>query len=270
MCDSNINGNNVGYANELETNEYQYLNEKINSNLNGINIKKNMSDAEKEVYQTFIKKIKALEETYKGDENKTKLLYYKNKAYREYMNTREQYAKSYLQSTNVNPKDDTIKLTDQFPRRREELMDEQRKRHYYKLNTDWNNMGKNKDVFLEKYDWLNKMGKPLKLPDDFGLLTDNDEILEYRKQTSGRMPQDILTDYNPMIMGSQRLMHENVSRGLKKPDDATDDDVDANNNSAVPDEYFLKPYTEEEYNKYLDEISEKDYTKKYYEILGLE
>jgi hypothetical protein len=259
MCDSNIDGTQVGYANELETNEYQHMDNEVQLRTNGYKYEQSMTPEEKNAYTDFMKTIKTLEETYKGEDNKTELLYHKNKAYREYMNTRKQYTKSYLQSPNIDPKNEPIELTDRFPRRREELMDEQRRRHYHKLNTDWKEMGEDEELFLEKYDWLNKMGKPLKLPPSFNLLTDNDDILEYRKAASGRMPQDILTDYNPIIMGSQRLTRETVSRNYK---------LDENGNT--PDEYFLNPYTEEEYNKYLDEISNKDYTKKYYEVLGMD
>lgn len=259
MCDSNIDGSQVGYANELETNEYQHIDKEVQQRTDGYKYDKLITPEEQQKYTEFIKTIKKLEDTYKGPDSKTELLYYKNKAYREYMNSREQYAKSYLQTPNVDSKNDPIKRTDQFPRRREELMDEQRKRYYHKLNTDWKEIGENEELFLEKYDWLNKMGKPLKLPPSFNLTTDNDDILEYRKAASGRMPQDILTDYNPMIMGSQRLTREDVSRGSKISED-----------SNASDEYFLKPYTEEEYNKYLDKISNEDYTKKYYELLGLD
>ena len=259
MCDSNVDSSQVGYANELETNEYQHMDKEVQQRTNGYKYEQSMTPEEKQSYDEFIKTVNELEETYKGEDSKTELLYYKNKAYQEYMNTQKKYAKSYLQSPNVDAKNDPIKRTDQYPRRREGLMDEQRKRHYHKLNTYWKEIGEDEELFLEKYDWLNKMGKPLKLPPSFDLTTDNDDILEYRKAASGRMPQDILTDYNPMIMGSQRLTRETVSRSNK---------LDEDGNST--DEYFLKPYTEEAYNKYLDKISNTDYTKKYYEILGMD
>lgn len=275
----------IGFANELETNEYQHINEEIKKNTDGYNYdQNNYSPEEKKAYNEFIKTIKNLEEKYKDDVNKTELLYLKNKAYNTYLNSKENYAISYLQTPNIDPLEDPIKLTDRFPRRRKELMNEQKHRHYHKLNTDWKNIGNNEELFLKKYDWLNKMGKPLKLPPSFDLLTDNEEILKYRKLASGRIPQDILTDYNPMIMGSQRLTRENVSRDFKLFDNNDGNIDDSNNkdgnnkdgniydgnNKNLTNYFFLKAYTEDEYNKYLDKINEKDNTKKYYEILGLE
>jgi len=244
----NNNKIKLGYANELETNEYQHLDEEIQKKTDGTKFLSGMTIQENLDFKEFQNNIKLLETS-----NLTgiELFNEKNRIYQEYLKKQKKIGnEQYLETVNVDPLNDPIKLTDRFPRRREELMDEQLKRHYYKLNKDWEKMGGDVDLFLQKYGWLNEMGKSSTIPINFNLKTSTEDILEYKKENSGRMPQDIITDYNPIIMGSQRLTSEDVTRLIN--------------------DFYLKPMTELEYNKYLDKILNKDNTKKYYELIGIE
>jgi hypothetical protein len=245
LCDSKIDISKLGYANETETNEYQHLDEEIQKQTNGYNYKTKFTQEDEKKYLEFKKKIKDLENKYSGVE----LFYYKNKAFREYLNTQEHYTKEYLELPNVDPKNDPIKLTNTYPRYRKDKMEFQKRFFYKQMNDDYSKMNYDDKLFLDKYGWLNKMGQPLLLPDDFNLKTTNDEILEYRKLNSGRLPQHILTDYNPYIKGCNRLTKECVTR--------------------IHDKFNLQSYTREDYDKYINNITNKEYTNKYYEILGM-
>jgi len=286
---------NLGFANELETNEYLHLDEDIQKETDGTNYKLNMNQDEKNKYHNFIQNIKKIESKYTGlqlinEKNKLYMDYLTlinkdnnnflqkimilenkytgeeltneiNKARIEYLkNPKNKSNYNYLETPNVNilnnPLNDPIKLTDKFPRRREELQQEQKYRHYHKLNTDYKKL-KNDKLFLQKYDWINKMGKPLPLPDNFNLNTSNDDILQYRQLNGNRTVQDILTDYNPMIMGCPRLTSECVSVIRSE---------EINGIESI----FDLTFTSEDYNNYLDEIKKKEFTKNYYKILGID
>lgn len=244
MCNTNIKPETLGYANETETNEYKHLDTTISQKLNPYEYEQDYTEEDKELIKDFKKEILNLDKTYSGLE----LVYKKNKAFSDFINNLSNKPRTYLQSPNVNPKEDPINLKEQYPRNRKELQNEFDTRFKDMLNTYFKSINSNNDMYLEKYGWINEMGKQLPLPNDFSLETDNDDILEYRKQYS-RLPQEVLTDYNP-ITNCKRLTRECVSR--------------------LEPNFPMKPRDRKDYEKYLDEIKENAYVDKYYEVLGMD
>lgn len=243
MCDTNIKTETLGYANETETNEYKHLDPNISQKLNPYEYAQDYTEEDKELLKELKKELINFENKYSGLE----LVYMKNKAYSAFMNKLKNKPRTYLQSPNVNPKDDPINLKDQYPRNRKKLQTEFDTRFKDMLNTYFKSINNNNDLYLEKYGWINNMGKPLPLPNYFYLNTNNDDILEYRKQYS-RLPQEVLTDYNPLI-NCKRLTRECVSR--------------------IHPNFPMKPRDRVDYEKYLDEIKDNAYVDKYYDVLGM-
>jgi hypothetical protein len=251
MCQENIKSESIGYGNENETIMYMPLDEDIKDKLNPFNYNNDYSIEDKENYNKMIKNIKDLELKYgenKTNSSKLELLYKKNLEYRNFINNLSNKNRTYPNLPNVDPDNDPIKLTDKHPINRTLLSDEYKKRHYHELNNYYDYVNKNDKLFLKKYNWLNEMGKPLPLPDNFNIRTTNNDILEHRKNKS-RLPQDILTDYNPLT-NCKRL---------------TSECLDMIN--------YCHPMTitdREKYEEYLDYIKSQGYVDKYYELIGMD
>lgn len=245
MCNTDyIQSDKLGYANETETNEYGHLDTTIAETLNSFNYENTYTDEDKDKLADFKKGLQELETQYEGLE----LIYMKNNAYRNFMNSISSKPKTYLQLPNVDPKNDPIHLTDVYPKNRKLLTQELTNRHINTINNYYKEVDNNDTRLLQKYGWLNEMGNTTANIATFNLTTGNNDIIEYNKQF-GRLPQDILTDYNP-ITDCKRLTRECVTR--------------------LEPNYPLKPMDRQDYEKYLDKIKEDGYVDKYYEVLGMD
>lgn len=245
MCNTDyIQPDKLGYANETESNEYGHLDTTIAETLNSFNYVTSYTDEDKDKLADFKKGLQELDTQYEGLE----LIYMKNNAYRNFMNSISSKPKTYLQLPNVDPKNDPIHLTDVYPKNRKLLTQELTNRHINTINQYYKEVNNNDAMLLQKYGWLNEMGNTTANIAAFNLTTDNNDIIGYNKQF-GRLPQDILTDYNP-ITDCKRLTRECVTR--------------------LEPNYPLKPMDRQDYEKYLDKIKEDGYVDKYYEVLGMD
>jgi hypothetical protein len=245
MCNTDyIQSDKLGYANETETNDYMHLDTTIAETLNSFNYENTYTDEDKGKLSDFKKYLQELETQYEGLE----LIYMKNNAYSNFMNSISSKPNTYLQLPNVDPKNDPIHLTDVYPKNRKLLTQELTNRHINTINNYYKDVNNNDTRLLQKYGWLNEMGNTTANIATFNLTTDNNDIINYNKQF-GRLPQDILTDYNP-ITNCKRLTRECVTR--------------------IAPNYPLKPMDRQDYEKYLDKIKEDGYVDKYYEVLGMD
>lgn len=143
----------------------------------------------------------------------------------------------------ANPNKDTYLSTDNNDTSKS--MEVKRALHIYPINrTDLNkksilkyemlkNMDKtvlSQEDYETKYEWIDKIGQKLEIPDDFG----KESKLEDLAKAQTRTVMDTITDYDEQKWNCQRIYQECGSR--------------LHNN------FDLKPYSYQEYDKFLDHL----------------
>jgi hypothetical protein len=81
-----------------------------------------------------------------------------------------------------------------------------------------------------KYNWIDKIGEKLAIPDNFS----RESVLDSLRKVQTRTSMDVLTDYDEQKWNCQRIYQECGTR--LHPD------------------FALKPYSYEEYDKFLDKL----------------
>ena len=134
----------------------------------------------------------------------------------------------YLSNANIEEQLHVKRALHTYPLNRQELNKNSIKK--YNMLKEMDNQVLSKEEYDNKYNWIDKIGQNLAIPNDFSKETKLEELSKVQTRTA----MDTLTDYDEQKWNCQRIYQECGTR--------------------LHPNFSLKPYSYEEYDKFLDKL----------------